>query len=459
MQEGLHKIVPREDTIVAIATPMGRSGLGIVRMSGKDVRSLARRFLRTKRALVDRQALVGEWMDDAGCPIDEVVATFFEGPRSYTGEDVLEVSAHGNPLVLARIVEAVRSAGARIAAPGEFTLRAVANGKMDLIQAEAVRDFIDAQTQAQARQAQRQLSGALSNRIRPVKERLVDVIARLEAAIDFAEDDLELPDVTTTTVALKEIRQDLEELQGTYKLGRLLANGLRLVIIGKPNVGKSSLFNRFVAADRAIVTEIPGTTRDVLTESVEFDGIPLRFSDTAGIRPATDPVERIGVARSLETLADADLVLVVLDGSEPLANQDEHILGSVQGLPHIVIFNKSDLPPALDEAILNDRTAVRLSAKTGAGFGELQESIRRFLRTAGGDLLSDCLLTNTRQNEAVLRAISALQSGRDALQNGVPHEMALLDLYESLAALNELTGEVVTDDILGRIFSTFCVGK
>src|SRR5437867_3942186 len=318
MREGLQKIVPSNDTIVAIATPPGRSGIGVVRISGSDARAMAARFLRTRQDLVHRCAVVGTWLDEEGAVVDEVVATFFATPHSYTGEDVLEVSAHGNPFILSGIVAIVQKAGARLAAPGEFTLRAVSNRKMDLIQAEAVRDFINAQTDAQARTALRQLGGALSKRIGPVKERLVDVIAEMEAGIDFADDDIEPPDDAKLTSRVRDISVDLRELQKTYGYGKLLASGIRLAILGKPNVGKSSLFNRLVAADRAIVTEIPGTTRDVLAETTNLDGIPLRFFDTAGLRETSDLVEQMGVTRSLETLCEADLVLAVLDGSRAL---------------------------------------------------------------------------------------------------------------------------------------------
>src|SRR5437867_4101945 len=461
MLEGLHKILSSEETIVAISTPLGRSGLGIIRISGREAMAIAERFFKPHSSssshLEHRMAAVGTWINAAAEPVDEVVVTLFRAPQSYTGEDVVEISGHGNPLILARIVEDVRAAGARIAAPGEFTLRAVAHGKMDLIQAEAVREFIEAQTAEQAKTALRQMGGSLSNRVRPVKEKLLDIIARLEAGIDFAEDDVDVPDNTAVVEMIRPLCRDLEHLEATFQYGKLLVGGIRLAILGKPNVGKSSLFNRLVSADRAIVTDIPGTTRDVLTETVSMDGVPLRFADTAGVRQTSDRIESIGVVRTLETLSDADLALVVLDGSAALDLDDREVLAKAGAIPHIVVINKSDLTQALDPASLDGSSSVKrvhVSAKTGNGLAALREAIRGFLHERKADLTDDLVLTNARQHEAIVKAISDLQAASAALLRNVPHEMALLDLYQALTALNELTGDVVTDDILDRIFST-----
>lgn len=459
MREGLHKIVSLDETIVAISTPTGRSGIGVVRISGRDARLLGQKFLNTESALEHRRVVVGSWRDEQGQCVDEVVATFFQSPHSYTGEDVLEISAHGNPLILGRIVAIVCGAGARPAAPGEFSLRAVANGKMDLIQAEAVRDFIDAQTQRQAEIARSQMAGTLSNRLRPAKEKLIDGVARLEAGIDFAEDDVEVPDNRVIAQEIGSVIQLLEEVQKTFGFGRLLSEGLRVAILGKPNVGKSSLFNRLVAADRAIVTEIPGTTRDVLTETVDMEGIPLRFADTAGVRETSDRVEQIGVIRAFEALSDANLALVVLDGSMALDDDDQQVLSRAKGMPHVVVINKCDLTEAVTSCSLNGSVTVCVSAKTGAGMDLLSGAIRGFLLERQSDVADDFVLTSARQNEAMLRAIEALREGLAALGEQVPHEMVLLNLYDALSALGELTGEVVTEDILERIFSTFCIGK
>jgi tRNA modification GTPase len=329
---------------------------------------------------------------------------------------------------------------------------------MDLIQAEAVRSFIDAQTDEQARTALLQMGGALSKRMRPAKEKLVDIIARLEAGIDFADDDVPPPDAATIAEQIVQVHKALEELQGSYSYGRILSNGLRLAIVGKPNVGKSSVFNRFVGEDRSIVTDVPGTTRDVVSESVSLDGVPLRFFDTAGLRETDELVERIGVERTFERLSEADLVLFVLDGSAPIDDLDRNIFARVEKTAHITIVNKCDLPQVAAPALSGEISVIRVSAKTGEGFQQLESAIRVFLGIKP-DSVSGGIMTSARQFESISAANHALDKGRVSLLEGTPHEMVLLDAYEALSHLNELTGEVVTEDILGRIFSTFCVGK
>ena len=461
MREGLQKIVSVDETIVAISTPLGRSGLGIVRISGKKAIPIAQRFFRSPAPLrfEHRLATVGSWIGTDGEPIDEVVITPFHAPHSYTGEDVIEISGHGNPLILRCIVETACSAGARLASAGEFTLRGVANGKLDLIQAEAVRDFIEAVTEQQARTALRQLGGSLSSRIWPIKDKLVDLIAHLEAGIDFAEDDVDVPLNAAISDAIRPLSDFLKSLLASFGYGRTLVEGLQLVILGKPNVGKSSLFNCLIAADRAIVTDVPGTTRDVLRETTSVEGVPLRFLDTAGMRQTTDPVESIGVKRALEALTEADLALVVLDGSGTLDEDDRQVLSCARSIRHLVIINKSDLPQAMDLTSLNGSPHLHLSAKTGQGVNELRAAIGEFLAGERTDLADDLILTSTRQCDAIGRAFTAMNQGCEAVAQSIPHEMVLLDLYAALSALDELTGDIVTEDILDRVFSTFCVGK
>ena len=462
MREGLQKIVSADETIVAIATPPGRSGIGVVRLSGTQATAITAQFFRAlspNGILEHRMAVVGTWLDANAEPVDEVVVTLFRAPSSYTGEDVVEVSAHGNPLALRRILHSAVSASARLAAPGEFTLRAVAHGKMDLVQAEAVRDFIEAQTAQQASIALKQMEGSLSNHLRPIKDKLIDVIARLEAGIDFAEDDVDVPPDSLLTESIEPIAAALRPVEESFRYGSLLQHGLSLVIVGKPNVGKSSLFNQLIARDRAIVTDIPGTTRDVLTETIDVDGVPLRFADTAGVRHTTDPVETIGVSRTIETLADADVSLIVVDGSVPLDDDDRHVFVKTGLTRPLVVINKADLPQKIDTAELNGAPKVRVSAKTGSGIDELRNSLRTFLMERKSHLTDDFVVTNARQHAAICRSVRSLEKACEALQNRVPHEMVLLDLYSGLSALNELTGEVVTEDILDRIFSTFCIGK
>jgi len=462
MREGLQKVLSDDETIVAISTPLGTSGIGVVRISGRECLSVARQFFKPHAqncSLQHRLALVGSWHDADGEEIDEVISTFFQGPNSYTGEDVLEISAHGSPLALRRVVETATGAGARLAAPGEFTLRAVAHGKMDLVQAEGVRDFIEAQTERQASNALRQMQGSLSRRIRPVKDELIDVVARLEAGIDFAEDDIELPSNTAIVDTIRELRLKLEQLNDTFGFGKILARGLRLVIVGKPNVGKSSLFNRLVSSDRAIVTAIPGTTRDVLTETIDLDGVPVTCADTAGIRQTHDEVESIGVTRTFETVAEADLALILFDGASFFDDDDRQALSRGSCIPHLIIINKIDLPQVIDLGAFNGSTRLLVSAKTGEGFEELRRSLQTFLFSRKSVSFDDSVLTNTRQHEAVSTATEALKHAEQGLSHDVPHEMVLLDLYRALGGLGELTGDVATEDILDRIFSSFCIGK
>ena len=458
MIEGLDQLVSGDDTIVAIATPVGRSGIGVVRLSGSNALAVAERYLRSARKLEPREAVHARWVSETGEAVDRVIVTYFRGPRSYTGEDVIEISAHGNPLVLGQIVSTLESAGARMARAGEFTLRAVVHGKMDLVQAEAVREFIEAQTAGQARIALQQMEGALSRKVRPIREQLIGLVAELEAGIDFGEDDVDVPDNGALSQRLRQQCEALRMIEATFGYGQILAEGVRLAVIGKPNVGKSSLFNRILAADRAIVTEIPGTTRDVLTETVNLDGIPLRVADTAGVRRPRDTVEAIGVGRTLETLAESDLALVVCDGSRPFDEDDRLVLERAAAIPHLRVINKVDLPQQLDAAASDWNAAVRISAKTGHGLDVLLEAIRH---TAVSEKLAadELVLTSARQHEAVRRAGDAVSAGSGGLDRGTPHEMVLVDLYEALGALGELTGEVVTEDILDRIFATFCVGK
>ena len=462
MREGLHKIVSGDETIVAISTPLGRSAVGLVRVSGVLALKITARLFKASTANFSaehRRAHVGIWTSLEGESLDEVVVTPFRQPNSYTGEDVVEISGHGSPFVLSRIVETIRAEGARIAAPGEFTLRAVSNGKIDLVQAEAVRDFIEAQTEEQAKIARRQMEGSISKRLAPLKEKLIDIIARLEAGIDFAEDDIDIPASSSIVEMITPVADELEGLVQTFGYGRMLAQGLTLAILGKPNVGKSSLFNRLVAMDRAIVAEWPGTTRDVVTETSSVYGIPIRFADTAGIRQTADRIESLGVARTFETLADADLALVVLDGSTALDSDDRQVLSKAKGIPYLVVINKQDLPQTLKPDILNGSRRVGVSAKTGHGIEELRNAIREFVVDQKTDLADDLVLTNARHHEAITKAVAALRTGAGAVAGQIPHEMVLLDLYQALSALNELTGETVTEDILDRIFATFCVGK
>jgi tRNA modification GTPase len=415
-------------------------------LSGSDARPIAERVLGA--------ALGPARVATLRKLLDPVLVTYFVAPHSYTGEDVVEISCHGAPVILGHTVERCVAAGARLARPGEFTLRAMMHGRLDLPQAEAVRDLIHAETLYQARVAARQVEGSVARVVRPVKEQLLELIALLEAGIDFAEDDVSVAPAAEILRRLEPIACETDRLARSFAYGRLVQGGVTLAIVGRPNVGKSSLFNRLLEQERAIVTEIPGTTRDLVAETASLGGIPVRFVDTAGIRKGQDRVEVLGIERSLQAMADADLTMVVLDGSVALTADDEQILerAARQGR-HLVVLNKADLEPGTEQE------GLRVSAQTGLGVEEVREAILTAIGHAAANELEAPFITSLRQAELLRTTAEALGRAREATSNGVPHEMLLLDLYEALWALDAVTGATTADDILNRIFSTFCIGK
>ena len=433
----------------------------MVRLAGPDAKAIAGPILRLKHELEPGRAMFGELIEPTtGERIDEVVVTFFQKPHSYTTDDIVEISAHGAPVVLRHVVELAIAAGARVAEPGEFTMRAFLNGRLDLTQAEAVRDLIESQTLYQAKVAAQQLEGALSHRIAPIKQKLVQLIALLEAGIDFAEDDVPVAAAEQIRQQLAEIREPLAALAASFAYGKVVHEGMTLAIVGRPNVGKSSLFNRLVERERAIVTATPGTTRDLVSETVSLGGIPVRLVDTAGIRAAYDEAESIGIKKSYEALADADLVLVVMDLSQQAEEEDARLLEMVGPRPKIVVENKLDL--ASRELLVASRERngnVRTSAITGEGIEELRQEILRQVGGEAGGQRENGFLTNVRHQALVREAISGLDAARQALDENIPHEMMLLDCYNALHALDGITGATTTDDILNLIFSSFCIGK
>ena len=446
-----------EDTIVAISTPPGRGGIGVVRLSGTRAREIADGLVQLRHPLTAGHARFGHLVDpEGGAVLDEVVATFFAAPHSYTAEDVVEIACHGSPVLLEYVTRRSIAAGARLAEPGEFTRRAFLSGRLDLTQAEAVRDLIEASTLHQARIAAQQLGGALSRRVAPVKERLVALIAGLEAGVDFAEDDIDTMASGEIVARIAEIEAPLQELERGFGYGRIVHDGLRLAIVGRPNAGKSSLFNRLVERDRAIVTAMPGTTRDLVTERVSMEGIPVELIDTAGLREAIDEAETLGIAKSREAMAEADLVLLVMDTAAEAHVEDLSTLEALADRPVLVAANKVDLrAPALPAL---PARVVRTSAVTGEGIAELRRAILE-LATKGAPVQETVLATNLRQREAITKALAALGKAREVARAEIPHEMILLDLYEALGSLDALTGTTTTDDILQLIFSSFCIGK
>ena len=506
------------DTIAAISTPPGRGGIGIVRLSGPQAASIAVQLVRLRHPLEHAHARLADVLDasdDDPARIDEALVTFFAAPNSYTAEDLVEIAAHGSPMVLELLLRRALALGARLAEPGEFTQRAFLSGHLDLTQAEAVRDLIDAQTLTQARQAASQMGGALSHRVAPVKQALVELVALLEAGIDFAEDDLDVTPQQEIARRIAELTPPLAALEASFARGRIVHDGLTLAIVGRPNAGKSSLFNRLVERDRAIVTATPGTTRDLVTERISIGGIPIELVDTAGLREAPpssldgslngplngslDEVEQLGIHRSREALADAALVLIVLDATQTLNDEEHRLLAAVVGRPALVAVNKSDLAESarsenlgapgpshlgtgestnLGAAVLDFKTressaagpagprtsversmppVVSTSALTGEGIAALREKILAL--ATGGAAAEPGMLTNLRQHQAVITALAALADAATANAATIPHEMILLDLYRALWALDSLTGQTTPDDILNLIFSTFCIGK
>lgn len=428
-----------------------------MRISGPDARAIAEKILRFPHGADWRpwSAALAELVDATGRAIDHVVVGYFAAPRSYTAEDVVEISCHGSPVVLGFALERARAHGARLAEPGEFTLRAYLNGRIDLPRAEAVRDLIEATTLYQARVAAQQVEGSVSRRLKPVKEQLLELIALLEAGIDFAEDDIGVAPTDEILRRIEPVLAAVRALIASFAYGKLVHEGFTLAIVGRPNVGKSSLFNRLLEQDRAIVTDIPGTTRDLVSETASLEGIPVRFVDTAGIRAGRDVVEKLGIERSYQAMADADLTVVVVDLSEPPGAEDHELMEKArQQGRNLVAGNKSDLPRRAQTA-----DSLPVSALTGAGILDLRSAIIDALAPRGRLEQEGGFITSLRHEQLLEESREALEQAYQAAERGIPHEMLLLDLYAALRPIDGITGATTADDILNRIFSTFCIGK
>jgi tRNA modification GTPase len=508
-----------DDTIVAISTPLGRSGLGVVRLSGPEAAAIARRLIGRTEPLTARHATFARLHGDPrpqerppspnstpvpngdsarrplespltgaqrrppspnltpvpnlrppspapACPErsrgvgDQVVVTHFPAPHSSTGDDVVEISAHGSPVILEGIVRAAMDAGARLAQPGEFTLRAFLNGKLDLIQAEAVADLIDAVTPLQARAAFDQLEGTLTTSIGEIEGALFDLVARLEASLDFPDEGYHFVQREAAAREIASLAARIDQLLAQSRRGRLVREGAQIAIVGTPNVGKSSLFNALVNANRAIVTPIAGTTRDLLTERADIGGIAVSLVDTAGIRQTTDVIEQEGVARARQAMSVADLTLLVLDRSRPLDEEDRALLDVMDAGESLVIANKSDLSAAWQTSDVAD-AAIETSVLTGAGIDTLVNRIGTALGAAD-ERRDQPLVSNVRHIDLLHRARAAFASALDALSesnNEISEEFILADLQEAASALQEITGQRTTDDLLAHIFARFCIGK
>ncbi|WP_376796187.1 tRNA uridine-5-carboxymethylaminomethyl(34) synthesis GTPase MnmE [Thermogemmatispora sp.] len=471
----------QSDTIAAIATPPGMGGIGIVRVSGEAAFSVVLPLFRRpggEQALPpSHQLTYGRIVDPrSGEVLDEVLVAFMRRPHTYTREDVVEIQGHGGPLILRRILRLVLEHGARLAQPGEFTLRAFLNGRLDLAQAEAVMDVISARTEMGLRLAMQQLEGRVSARLRQARQAILGVLARIEASIDFPEDDIPAPRAEDLRPQMWAAQGLIEELLAGAEQGRLYRDGLRTAIIGRPNVGKSSLLNALLRSERAIVTPIAGTTRDTIEEVANLRGIPLHLIDTAGITPTEDPVEQIGIQRSRAAAESADLVLLVFDSAEDFTAQDRQVCEELQrlgfgqandatakGRPVVLVLNKVDRPRALPVAEVRrfwpEAPLVMTSTLTGEGLDQLEETIASLVQT-GKALQSDSVLvTNLRHQEALRQAAQHLQAALATLEQGLPLDFVSIDLQAACQALGEITGETASADLLERIFSEFCIGK
>lgn len=446
------------DTIVAVSTPPGRSAIGVVRLSGPASLQILRglvqqdQFAPEPNRVTLKNLLVNEGV------LDQCLVTYFQAPHSFTGEEMVEISCHGSPVVLRQLIDLIQSLNARLAEPGEFTLRSCRNGKMNLSQAEALRDLINAQTQAAAIQATRQLSGELAQALQPCKEELIRVIVIMESAIEFVEDDLPAIQLDELQETINRLIARVSSLAETYKAGHLLREGIRVAIVGRPNVGKSSLFNKLLKFERAIVTDVAGTTRDSLTESISLQGIPVSLTDTAGFREAGDKIEAIGIERTRRAMADADLLMLVIDGSCSLQNEDQEILNVVGEQPFVIAINKTDLPQVSVVNKLNGAKVVHVSALTDEGIPELTAAILEPFGSLDSASVG-LLITDSRHHDLLTRARSSLEAASLSMDQRAGEEIVVADLHNALRFLGAITGETTSEQILGEIFSTFCIGK
>jgi tRNA modification GTPase len=455
------------DTICALSTPRGHSGLAVVRVSGAQSFLFIRQIFKysnNKDNLPARTAMLGRIIDPRnGSLLDEALVTCFPSPHSYTGEDLVEFSLHGNPILISALLDSLCSLGARIAEPGEFTMRAFLSGRIDLTQAEAVRDIIEATTMRQAQVAARQRSGSIARQLQPVKEKLIEIIVNMESSVEFVDENLPIPLRETVNLQLRNIQDELGRLIESYRRGKIVRDGINLAIVGRPNVGKSSVFNALLAQDRSIVAEEPGTTRDLVSEYTSISGIPVRLLDTAGIRKSVDSIEQLGIDRSRQAIADSDAILLVIDASRPKSAEDMNLRSELHDSRCIAVMNKSDLPSRwTHEAIrffAGEWRWLEVSAKTGSGIDRLRTVILDGLMGSGENSQDGIMVTNLRHCHCLEKAKADLENAAAALMEGLSEEFALVDLQRGLRDLGEIMGETHVEDLLTQIFSRFCIGK
>jgi len=458
------------DTIAAISTPYGTGGIGIIRISGPDAFKIAEKIFRSRKNFSDIKSHTvthGKIIDPSnGNMVDDVLLTKMKGPHTFTGEDTVEVNCHGGIVVLRNVLSLVFRCGARAAAPGEFTKRAFINGRMDLAQAEAVIDLINSKTEESSRAAAAQLEGRLSQNIRNARRKLIELIAHIEAVIEYPEHDIE--DITGEMVykSILQVKGELRKIAESFERGRVLREGVTAAIIGKPNAGKSSLLNALAGSSKAIVTDIPGTTRDIIEEYVNIRGIPVRFLDTAGIRSTDDPVESIGVEKAKAAAAEAELVIAVLDAKAGLEPEDMEIIKATAGKKRIIIINKTDI--AGEDSIIRIKESIRditdspviiTSMEDGTGLDILADTIDEMFAGGKINVNNEVLITNARHRQNIEDAITSLKSAEAAYTGGLPLDFITIDIKESAEALGKITGESVSEDVVEEIFSRFCIGK
>ncbi|WP_313528667.1 tRNA uridine-5-carboxymethylaminomethyl(34) synthesis GTPase MnmE [Anaerotignum sp.] len=461
----MNRVNQLDDIIAAISTPLGMGGIGIVRMSGQGCIALADRLFSGKRSLLEKNSHTLSYgkIINQGEVIDEVLISVMKGPQTYTKEDIVEINCHGGSLVTRRVLEAVLNDGARLAEPGEFTKRAFLNGRMDLTQAEAVIDLIHSQTDLSRQAAVNQLEGRLKKEVRSMREAILDMIASIEAVIDYPEHDVEEETYGNMEQGAIGLLKRMETLLANADRGKIIREGLETVIVGKPNVGKSSLLNWLLEEERAIVTDIPGTTRDTVEEYINVDGIPMKIVDTAGIRETGDIVEKMGVEKSKSYAEKADLILMMLDGSRPLEGEDKDILSFIRGKKTMVLINKTDLDQKISldelEQYISKEQMIPVSIKENRGFDELINGLKELFFSGESVKAEDALLGNTRHKNALFQAKEAMERCLVTIRTRMPEDFISMDLQDANRALGEITGDVADEEIIDRIFTKFCLGK
>ena len=454
------------DTIAAISTAIGEGGIAIIRISGEKAKEIANNIFeaKNKKPILDMKSYTmkyGYIIDENKNHIDEVIISYMKGPRSFTAEDTIEINCHGGVVATNKVLETVIRQGARLAEPGEFTKRAFLNGRIDLSQAEAVIDIITSKTELSMKSALMQSEGVISKEIRALRDKIISIIAHIEATVDYPEDDLEEVTADEAIKDLQNINEEIKRLIDTSEEGKILREGLSTVIVGKPNVGKSSLLNALTKENRAIVTDVPGTTRDVIEEYISVAGVPIKVIDTAGIRETEDIVEKIGVEKSREKISDADLVILMLDSNSGLSEEDKEIINHVRDKKYMVLLNKSDLDNNLTEEDLNFLecdNVFKISAKTGSGIDVVKSKIRD-LFFKGEITTNNVIVTNTRHKEALFRAYDSINSAIEALKNTFAIDLASIDIRNAWTFLGEITGDSLEENIIDKIFKDFCLGK